>query len=210
MRTLTTTIYKFAELSESAKRKAVEKHCDWNIHDDWHEFCSEDFETIAKILGVEFDTYPVRLMNGKTRQEPKIYFSGFSSQGDGASYAGRWTYSKGMKRKIREHAPQDSELHRIADKLADIQRRYFYGITTHIEQRGNYVHSHTMQFEHYHSSDCDLPSSVTDDIEELLRDLADWYYSQLSKEYDYLTSSEAVAESLECNGCEFTEDGEPG
>jgi hypothetical protein len=209
MRTLTTTVFKFSELSESAKKRAIEKNWDWNIYDDWFDCTKEDFETIGKILGIDFDGYPVRLMNGGTRSQPKIYFSGFSSQGDGASFAGRWTYSKGMARKIREHAPQDTELHRIADRLAGIQKRYFYGIDTRIEQHGNYVHSHTMRFEHYHSSDCELPASVTDEIEQLLRDLADWYYSQLEKEYDYLTSPEAIAESLEANECEFDEDGEP-
>lgn len=36
------------------------------------------------------------------------------------------TPSDGQPRKIRSHAPQDGELHRIADALQAIQRRSFY------------------------------------------------------------------------------------
>jgi hypothetical protein len=208
MRTIETTVFKFAELSESAKKQAIQNNYDWNIHDDWNEFVKDDFETIGKILGIDFATYPVKLMNGNTRHDPKIWYSGFCSQGDGACFEGTWSYSKGMTRKIREHAPQDAELHRIADRLADLQKRYFYGITTRIEHTSRYYHSHTMRFDHYHQNDIEIPASVTDDIEELLRDLADWYYSALEREYNYLTSDEAIAESLESNECEFDEFGD--
>ena len=54
--------------------------------------------------------------------------------------------------------------------------------------------------------------AVSDDDEEslkqLMRDFADWIYSSLEKEYDYLTSDEAIAESLRANEIEFTEDGQ--
>ena len=33
------------------------------------------------------------------------------------------------------------------------------------------------------------------------------YYSMLEREYDYLTSREAIAKSLKCNEVEFSEDG---
>jgi len=208
MRTITTTVFKFAELSESAKAKAIQDNYNWNVeHPEWNDFVKDDFATIGKIIGIDFADYPVKLMNGNTRRESKIWYSGFCSQGDGACFEGTWTYSKGMSKKIREHAPQDTELHRIADRLADIQKRYFYGITTQISHNSRYYHSHTMQFEYYHQNDVEIPASVTDEIENLLRDLADWYYSALEREYNYLTSDEAIAESLESNEVEFDEFG---
>ena len=201
MRTIITTVFKFAELSESAKAKAIQDNYNWNVeHSDWNEFVKDDFTTIGKIIGIDFD-------HSANTDGPRIWYSGFCSQGDGACFEGTWTYSKGMTKKIREHAPQDTELHRIADRLADIQKRYFYGITTQISHNSRYYHSHTMQFEHYHQNDVEIPSHVTDEIESLLRDLADWYYSALEKEYDYLTSDEAIAESLESNEVEFDEFG---
>jgi hypothetical protein len=114
-----------------------------------------------------------------------------------------------MSKRIRQHAPNDTELHKIADTLVTIQRKWFYGIVTTITTRGHYSHEYTMQFDHCHTTDCELPSSVTDDIEETFRDLARWYYSQLEKEYDYLSSDEVIAEHLEANDCEFDELGNP-
>ena len=207
MRDITTTVYKFAELSDSAKQKAIENNRYWNTEDDWFDCTIEDFKTIGGILGIDFDTYPVKLMNGGVRQNSKIWFSGFSSQGDGASFEGRWQYAKGMAKKIREYAPEDKELHKIADCLANIQRKWFYGINTKISKSGRYCHEYSMQFEHYHNSDCEISESVTDEIDELMRDLARWLHSSLQKNYDYLTSDEAIRESIEAHEMEFNEDG---
>lgn len=209
-RTISTTVYKFSELSPEAQKRAIEANYDFNVdYDDWNECVKDDFEAVAKILGIEFDTYGVPLMKGKTRQEPAIWYSGFSSQGDGASFEGRWTYAKGMTKKIRDYAPQDTELHAIADKLAGIQKNWFYGIETRISKSGNYNHEYTMRFEHFHTSDCELPDTVTEEVEEAMRDIARWYYSALESQYDYLTSEEAIRESLEANETEFDEDGNP-
>ena len=49
----------------------------------------------------------------------------------------------------------------------------------------------------------DAESIVTD----ALRDLANWLYRQLEQEYDYLTSDEAVDETLIANGYTFTDEG---
>lgn len=47
-----------------------------------------------------------------------------------------------------------------------------------------------------------------DELEkEFLKDLKEEYRSILSKEYDYLTSEEAIKESIEANEVEFLEDG---
>jgi hypothetical protein len=195
------TIYKFSELSDDAKRKAIDANRDWNAHDDWSEFAIDEFAIIGGILGIAFDTYPIKLMDGTIRHDPKIWFSGF------ACFEGIWRYSNGMRKRIREYAPNDTELHRIADRLADIQKRWFYGIRTQITHCGRYYHEHAMHFSHDHNSDCELPSEVCEEIEELMRDLARWHYSYLEKEYEYWTSDEAIAESLEIDEMEFLEDG---
>ena len=48
---------------------------------------------------------------------------------------------------LRAHAPQDEELHRIADELQAAQRRNFYRLHTSIRTRGNYCHEHSMAIE---------------------------------------------------------------
>lgn len=46
-----------------------------------------------------------------------------------------------------------------------------------------------------------------DEITQLLRDFADWIYEQLEIAYDWENSDDNVAEIIEANGYEFTEDG---
>ncbi len=44
-------------------------------------------------------------------------------------------------------------------------------------------------------------------VTEALRDLADWLYRQLEREYEYLTSDESVEETIIANEYTFTEAG---
>src|SRR5215467_9399839 len=119
--TVETTVYYLNELSEAGRDKARNWYRETAFDDDWCDCVFEDFETICGILGVHLKTRPVRLFGGGTRAKPCIYFSGFWSQGDGASFEARYAYEKDTPRKIRAHAPQDTELHAIADALQAAQ-----------------------------------------------------------------------------------------
>jgi hypothetical protein len=197
----------------------LDTHRDINVDHDWWGSVYDDFQQICEIMGIELETHPVKLMNGKLRYDPDISFSGFWSQGDGASWTGRYraqglvpttyeplpTYDLAPA-KIREHAPNDEELHRIADELCFLAR--IYGPTTAKVGRNctRYSHEMTMQideWEPYFEEHEDRPEEVATHIEETLleqfRDLARWLYSTLENEHDYLTSDEAVAETLEAN-----------
>jgi hypothetical protein len=96
-------------------------------------------------LGIELRQLPVKLMSGGTRYDPCIYFSGFSSQGDGACFEGTYRYKKGSVKAIKAHAPQDKELHRIAKGLQEAQRPTRYSITANIKHRGRYYHPGCME-----------------------------------------------------------------
>lgn len=204
--TITKTVYTFAELSDAAKEKARNW---WRTAEsqDWHgaESVIEDAERVAEILGIEFDTQSVKLMGGGTRKDSLVYWSGFSSQGDGACFAGWYAYAKGCARKIREYAPQDETLHAIADELARLQRRAFYGLTARMRHRGHYYHSGCMAVEVEYSRA--LPEDLESGIADQMRAFADWIYRQLEKEYEYMMSDESAEESIACNGCEFDESG---
>lgn len=211
MRTIKTTVYQYDELpDERAKEKAREWYasCVFNDSCDW-DCIYEDAATVAEILGIEISTSPDRLMGGGTRMKPDIYFSGFSSQGDGACFEGNYVYAKGAAKKIREYAPQDAELHRIADALQEVQRRHFYRLVAGMAHRGHYHHSGCMDVSVADSENeyRDI-GDAEDDIRQLMRDFADWVYNQLEKEYEYLTSDEAVEEAIRANEYEFDEDGE--
>jgi len=209
-RIIETTVYEIEELSAEAKDKARAWYRDTGLHDDWHDCVYEDFETICGILGVTLRTSPVRLYAGGVRQKPHVFFRGFHSQGDGASFEGSWSHARGSVRAIRAHAPRDGKLHRIAHVLQDVQRRNFYQLHARIRQNGHYCHENTMTIAIEREGA--FRQSMTDDAEaavvEALRDLARWLYRQLECEYTHITSDEAVDEMIAINMLTFTAGGE--
>ena len=186
-------------MNEDNKKALIERHRDINVKHDWWDSAYDDFYKICSIIGVDVDI-----------GEPS--FTGFASQGDGASFTGKyWPHAFDAKAqeqhnfyelaptKIREHAPEDTELHRIADELCMLSRVYF---PLHINiarfGRSSYVHEQTMDcYVEPMDGDPDdwaeeVHAHVQAEGEMLMRDLARWLYRTLEDEYDYLTSDEAV------------------
>ena len=208
-RIIESTVYTIDELSDGAKEAARCWYRQQGLHDDWYDFVYEDFGTICEILGVTLDTTPVRLYGGGTRDKPRIMFSGFASQGDGASFEGWWRHARGAGKAIRAHAPKDEELHRIADELQTIQRRNFHQLHASIHQSGRYCHEYTMAIEVERDSPTWQPPTddAEDTVTEAMRDLARWLYRQLEREYEHQTSDEVVDEALDVNALTFTAEG---
>ena len=198
MRTETVALYQFRELDDDAKTAALNNLRDINVdYPDWHESTTDDAKRMGAILGMDITD---------------IYFSGFWSQGDGACFEGTYNYAKGAAKAIRAEAPQDKELHRIADELQALQRRYFYSLTASVKQRGRYSHEMCTDIRVYRETKYSLVGDVDAQIDESLtdslRDFMRWIYRQLECEYEYLTSEEAVKQSIEANEYEFTANGE--
>lgn len=230
MREETIKIYKFEELSGQAKEVAREwwrRASDGDTSD--FDFCIEGAVRLAGLMGIEISSRSWTNSYGFKGSTPEIHFSGFYSQGDGASFEGTYRYQRGALAAIRAEAPAtwvqkrpdgaisygestgNAELHRIARALQRAQAKHFYGITTRVTQSGHYSHSNTMQFRHSlnigdHYEDY-YESDATEQIEEALRDFADWIYGQLEAEYDYHNSDEYIDETIIANEYEFTADG---
>ena len=155
-------------------------------------------------------TTPVRLYGGGTRDKPQLYWTGFWNQGDGACYAGQYSYAKGAAKGIRAHAPLDTELHRIADVLQEVQRRNFHQLHASIRQHGRYCHEYSMAIEVERDSPTWQPPTddAEDTVTEAMRDLARWLYRQLRQEYEHLTSDAAIDETVAANEWSFTAAGE--
>lgn len=204
-----TTVYRLDELSDAAKDKARAWYREGGFDYDWYDAVYEDFQRIAEILGIRFKTRTVRLMGGGTRQEPRIAFTGFWSQGDGASFEGYYSYRKNASTEIRSYAPQDVTLHGIADALQAIQRRNFYQLRAEASHRGHYCHEYCMSISVERDSPTwqDMTADAKEVVIESLRDLACWLYRQLEREYEYLSSDGAVDETIAANEYTFTETG---
>ncbi|MBT4332700.1 MAG: antitoxin of toxin-antitoxin stability system [Candidatus Cloacimonetes bacterium] len=195
MNTHVHTTYQFDELSDEAKEKSIESHYDWNVDGyEWHEWSFDDFKEVGKILGIEIKD---------------IYFSGFSSQGDGACFEGNYSYEKQSLKNIKAYAPLDEDLHNIAKELQKIQRKNFYGLWANVKHSGHYYHEMSTNIQV--GSDNESMGGANDEahegIQEILRSFMQWMYSRLEKEHDYLTSEEAIKESIIANEVEFNEDG---
>ena len=208
-RIVETTVYTIDELSDAAKENARIWYRQQGLHDDWYDFVYEDFETICRILGITLATTPVRLYGGGTRDKPQLYFTGFWSQADGASFYGHYSHASGAAKGVRAHAPKDTELHRIADILQDIQRRNFWQVHASIRHQGRYCHEYSMAIEVERDSPTWQPPTdgVEETVIEALRDLARWLYRQLRSEYEHQTSDEAVDEIVSINEWSFKADG---
>lgn len=203
------TCYTFANFSEKIKNKVRDRERYRDVeHDDWWEHIYENATECAALMGITITQKSVR------HPAPAIYCSGFSSQGDGASFDGLWVYAENSVADVIAHAPNDVELLRIAQGLAVIQTAALLGdrgrVSACITARDRYCHSGTMSVDCTHSADnptCD--DSVDYDIEkevtQLMRDFADWIYKQLEAEHDYLTSDEHIDEYLAENT--YDEDG---
>ncbi|MCK5603675.1 antitoxin of toxin-antitoxin stability system [Candidatus Pacearchaeota archaeon] len=197
--TVETTVFKFDELSEKAQQTAIEKLYNLNTDYNWWDY--EDAKQAAACIGIEIDD---------------IWFSGFSSQGDGACFEGSYSYQKGGVKAIKDCAPQDERLHQIAMNLQETQRKSFYGLSATVKHSGHYYHEYCTDIS---VSECRTlrdgcesegyaSIEAHEAIEEALRDFMRWIYKQLEKDYYYLTSEEAIKESIEANEYEFTGNGE--
>lgn len=200
--TIEKTVYKFEELDDRAKEQARDWFRAGQLDYDWYDSVYEDASECGKILGIDLNQKPVKLMGGGMRYDPAIYFSGFSSQGDGACFEGTYSYAKGAAKGIREHVPQDRELHRIADELQMLQRKNFYRAKAWMKHRGHYNHSGCMNVDTQ-----DANGFGDEALVQLMRDFADWIYRQLEKECEWLQSDENVDDSIRANEYEFDSEG---
>lgn len=153
-------------------------------HDMWYEFSKEQFHEILEALG---------FYNVDSR------FSGFCSQGDGASFSASYSYEKGAAKKIKASWNASGTVAHIADRLQELQRRNFYQLTATISTSGWYCHEMTMSASvERDSPDYREPTqSADDDLLEICRDLARWYYKNLELEFEYQCALECGREAAQ-------------
>ena len=188
MRTITIekTLYKFEELSDKAKTRALDKFRERNDF-DWEAECVlEDAKEVAKILGIDIK---------------KIYYSGFCSQGDGACFTGSYNHVKHVEKLIKEYAPLDTKLHDIA-LLLELSAP----LRATIEHHSRYYHAETMQITCYGMNDEEVTSEV-DSLESALEGFANWIYQKLEEQYEWVNSDEAIKEMIDANDYEFSIEG---
>lgn len=189
VRIITTPVYNFDDLDDNAKEKARDWFREATASDnDFAVFINEDAKTVFGYCGFKIED---------------ISWSGFWSQGDGASFTGSWTASDVNAKKLREYAPKDKELHRIADICENIAERNPEASASISRNSHQYSHKFTVSLD----AD-DMNGSDEDDLQEAARDAMDWIYRTLEKEYEYQNADAQIDDTIRANEYTFTAEGE--
>lgn len=203
MRTITINkeinVYEFEELSEKVQEKVLDSFRD--IHTDfdyWWDGAYEYWE--ETVLNEQFD-------------DPKMYFSGFWSQGDGAMFEYSSVNSKLKDEAIDKVMSNESELLRTIYKDNII-------LCGGGRQSGRNYHEKSVQHKWMLSLELGLNSydniverfeSYSDRLEEFIieryEDLAKKLYEMLESEYYALREDDVIKEHIIENNIEFLEDG---
>jgi len=186
---VTYNVYKFNELSEKVQEKVLQNLWDINAYDDWYEFTVEDYKEKLEAIGFE---------------DPKIYFSGFCSQGDGACFDAYINLEK-----IVQHLG-DKRFNKLIHLIQEGYISACIGKTSYAchysHQKTRYI-DFTLDFSEKYKRLWKLCYTFMEYVEELRLDLSHDIYRSLEKEYYYLTSKEAIIETIEANDYDFLENG---
>lgn len=199
----------FDELSEKAKEKAREKYTSGDYPgDEWWDGVYEDAVRMGGILGIAVSTThrPSSRKGHPGYTTTNIYFSGFCSQGDGACFDADYTFAPDAIDKITEET-DDKELLRIAQKLTMMQlTQRLKGVEcfTAFVSSGN---NNRVKSEIRDWGVDEVGEPDEEEFQGAMQDFADWIYSQLEEEHDYLHSDEYVDEQLSESDCKFDESG---
>ena len=178
MREITVKAYKFDELSEAAQERALNELRYINVEFNWYEDTFDTIRTAGKLLGLEIDG---------------IYF-------DTDLYCifdAHYRYVRGASAAVCKGFSWADDLHKVAKDLQALQKRHFYSLSCAVT-KGRTTNRYSC-FRFGEDYECDLG--------DVIDDFARWAQILLRDEYKYLTSDEAVKETIEANGYEFTEGG---
>lgn len=190
MRTLKVKLYKYDELSDKAKEKAREWYTEGGFEHTWWDSVYEDAKTVLGFMGFS---------------DVEISFSGFWSQGDGASFTGKWRAENVKLDALNEHAPEDKALHDIATRISELALGYTEAVVELKRTTStNYVHENTVTVS---TEDGLLPNLFISDLQRDARAAMRWVYKQLEAEWESINSEESVAETIMANEYDFYGDG---
>lgn len=183
MRKTAVTVYKFNELADKVKEKVRDRYRKDYPDTEWWCPIYEDVISKSKEYGI-------------TLEDEDIQFTGFWSQGDGASF---------VSKEINNY--------KFADKVGiKANKEVLDTIELYIDRTiVNYSHENSVHATAVYN---DLPSKyenkaeeLTDKLEEVKNMLCTELYNNLENYYDELTSDEYIDNEIMENDLEFLGDG---
>ena len=187
MREVTIKAYQYDELSDKAKEKAREWFAG-GIDGSDYDAVTEDAKAILAVAG--FDGV-------------EVFWSGFGSAGDGASFKGTWRASDFDTDWRRMVGESDRGYFPLLIRLEEFAKQW-PEFSAAVRCVGRYSHSRTMHVETGEYAD---QSNESMQFCDWCREWANAIYRKLSAENDYLYSTENMEEGIRANEYAFREDG---
>jgi len=203
MRALSINVYKYEELADEAKEKVITEQRNVNVRfNDWFELIVDAWKCSLE----EFAFFA-----------PRIYFSGFYSQGDGACFECDSIYSDRLFESVRVEidtfSKEFQEVFKTQEEaLFNFMENYVsFTIETSIHR---YCHENTRYIDwdiHSDEEKAKYFEKFIDEIGEWLEEKRKTFckeiYQQLEEEYEEQTSDDSVIYTVSSNEYEFLEDG---
>jgi len=175
MKTKTYNLYKYDELTLEQKEKAIDKNRDINVDFDFESYTLE---------------YETERLDTLGYNAPKISYSGFCSQGDGASFTATGDISKLVKKTYQKY------IDTITFTKNDNLYSHEYTMSIEIEYTDE-PEPHSLAHTEYFNN---LENTLLKDAREQARTI----YKALESEYNDLTSDETISETLRANDYDIT------
>ncbi len=196
----TVTVYKFNELSDSVKKKVVQKERE--NFEFFDEATLEDAEKLLEVFGFS---------------DIEIQYNGFYSQGDGASFTGKFNSSRLNLERMIDYAPKELVLHDIAKQIKEVCNRYEIVTFSLYRASHHYSHEKTVGIDDtfFYQKDTneeivewnDTQKNDEDYLLNLSRHIMRWIYNQLKTEYEYQMSDEQIIQQLTDLNHDYLENG---
>lgn len=193
MKTTTINLYTFDELSKDVQAKVLDKYRDINTDIDtlgWYPDLTSEKEKALYDLGYV---------------DAKIKFSGFGSQGDGASFTASVdlpTVCKLLKIELPQSfldwCDDEGASLEVVRGTGYISNHYFHENTVSAEMQNAYYSP-----EQFDNLIAELENKVTADVREESKKI----YRAIEEDYTYHTSDENVADTIRANEYMFEADG---
>lgn len=189
MREILKTYYDLDDIKE----EAINENRHINVENiGWFDSVFDDWQTRLEEIGFT---------------DAKIYFSGFWNQGDGASFDADIDNDLVVAHLVKMGRISETE----AESILKLQDSFELKIRKN-SYANHYSHKRTryVNIEYWDMDNEEQEIRVerfAEQVELLRLELSDDIYSDLNKEYDYLTSDDAVYDTLKANNYYFESNG---
>jgi hypothetical protein len=144
--------------------------------DVWYGSVYEHVKEVGRLLG--FDIHGIR-------------FSGFWSQGDGASWYGYVMLKNAELQEALEYVPDDTWIRAIVEELAPLvllpKVEFFVAYTN-----SRYCHEITMEIQYISRNEEYTDEWVEQSVDRAVKAFAKWIYKQLEEEYEHQLENETT------------------